>query len=319
MSDQKPVVCLGILVADMVGRPVRSIPDAGRLALVDQMSLYAGGCAINTATALARLGLPVEVIGKVGKDALGDFLIHMLMERGVGSSGVRRDALVGTSSTMIMVDPQGERRYIHFIGANARLTPEDIDLALVEDASILHIAGALVMPGIDGGPTAELLQKAQSAGVMTFMDTVWDDTGRWSRLEPCLPYLDAFVPTLEEAQAVTGLDDPRDVGHKLLDSGVKTAALKMAAQGCLVVDRSGKEIRLPAFEVKVVDTTGAGDAFAAGFIAGMWHGWELEQTAKFANAVAALCVTGMGAAGGLRSLDESVAFMNSASVRNPRP
>ncbi len=313
MTDTRSIVCLGILVADMVGRPVRSIPDAGRLALVDEMGLYTGGCAINVATTLVRLGLPVEVIGKVGADPLGDFLVNALMERGIGSSGVKRATQVGTSSTMIMVDEHGERRYIHCIGANADLRYGDIELAMVKGASILHIAGALVMPGIDGQPTTDLLKLAQASGVTTFMDTVWDDTGRWARLETCLPYLDAFVPTIEEAQAVTGLDDPREVGQKLLDSGVGIVGLKMGGNGCLVLDQSGETIRLPAHEVKVIDTTGAGDAFAAGFITGVWHGWPVERTAKFANAVGALCVTGIGAAGGVRSFDETVAFMENSS------
>jgi sugar/nucleoside kinase (ribokinase family) len=315
MSSTKPIVCLGIMVADMVGRPVRSIPDAGRLALVDEMGLHTGGCAINAATTLARLGLPVEVIGKVGTDPLGDFLVNALVERGIGSRGVKHAEKVGTSSTMIMVDERGERRYIHCMGANADLRFNDIDMNMVEGASILHIAGALVMPGIDGQPTADILSRAQSAGVTTIMDTVWDDTGRWARLEPCLPYLDAFVPTIEEAQAITGLDDPYEVGRRLLDSGVGTVGLKMAALGCLVMDQSGAIIRLPAFEVEAVDTTGAGDAFAAGFITGVWHGWTLERTAKFANAVAALCVTGVGAAGGVRTLDEALAFMDSARLK----
>jgi sugar/nucleoside kinase (ribokinase family) len=309
MTSPKPIVCLGIMVADMVGRPVRSIPDAGRLALVDEMGLYTGGCAINVATTLARLGLPVEVIGKVGTDPLGDFLVNALRERGIGSRGVKRATEVGTSSTMIMVDERGERRYIHCIGANANLCLEDVDTAMIEGASILHVAGALVMPGIDGQPTADLLKQAKSAGVITFMDTVWDDTGRWSRLETCLPYLDAFVPTIEEAQAITGLDEPRAVGQKLLDSGVGIVGLKMAGQGCLVMDQSGEIIRLSAHEVEVIDTTGAGDAFAAGFIAGVLYGWSLERTAQFANVVGALCVTGVGAAGGVRSFDETVAFM----------
>jgi sugar/nucleoside kinase (ribokinase family) len=315
MNMSKPIVCLGIMVADMVGRPVRSIPDAGRLSLVDQMGLYTGGCAINAATTLARLGLPVEVIGKVGADPLGDFLVNALVERGIGSRGVKRAETVGTSATMIMVDEQGERRYVHCIGANADLRRDDIDMEIIEGASLLHVAGALVMPGIDGQPSAGILKRAKAVGVTTFMDTVWDDTGRWSRLEPCLPHLDAFVPTIEEAQAVTGLDDPVEVGRKLLDRGVGMVGLKMAALGCLVMDQSGAVIRLPAFEVEAVDTTGAGDAFAAGFIAGVLHNWALERTATFANAVAALCVTGVGAAGGVRTFDEALAFMDSARLK----
>ncbi len=317
MNERKPIVCLGIMVADVVGRPLRAFPEPGRLVLVDEMSLHTGGCAVNSATGLARLGLPVEVIGKVGDDPFGDFLLEALAGRGIGTEGVKRDPETGTSATMVMVDPDGERRFVHYIGANARLTLDDVDREIVRGASILHVAGALVMPGLDGQPTAELLREAQAAGVTTFLDTVWDDTGRWMEtLKPCLPHTDYFVPSLVEAQALTGLEDPAEVARALLDEGVGTVGLKMGAEGCLVMTQEGQTVRLPAFEVEVVDATGAGDAFAAGFIAGVWQGWPLEKTARFANAVGALCVTGVGAAGGVRSLSETLEFMDSTPVKS---
>lgn len=310
------IICLGILVADVVGRPLRAVPDLGRLALVDEMSLHTGGCAVNAATALARLGLPVEVIGKVGNDPFGDFVLNAMKERGIGTRGVKRDAEVGTSATMVMVGADGERRFVHYIGANARLTLDDVDFSMVEKASILHVAGTLVLPGIDGQPTAELLQRARAAGVTTFLDTVWDDKGRWMKLlAPCLPYVDYFVPSLAEAQKLTGLDDPAQVGRALLDCGVGTAALKIGADGCLVMNGEGQSIRLPAFEVDVVDATGAGDAFAAGFIAGVYQKWPLEKTVRFANAVGALCVTGLGATCGVRSMKETLEFMHKTPLR----
>ena len=312
---QKPIVCLGILVADVVGRPLHSVPDPGRLVLVDEMGLYTGGCAVNAASALAALGLPVEAIGKVGADPLGDFVVSAMQERGIGTRGVKRDVQAGTSATMVMVDPDGERRFIHYIGANAQLTIEDISMQLVNEASIFHIGGSLVLPGIDGEPTAELLRRARAAGVTTFLDTVWDDTGRWMQLlEPSLPYIDYFIPSLPEAKAIVGLDDPVEVADALLDHGVGTVALKMGADGCLVMSPEKDVLRLPAFEVEVVDATGAGDSFAAGFIAGVWHDWPLEKTAQFASAVGALCVTGVGASGGVRSLAETIQFMETAQV-----
>jgi sugar/nucleoside kinase (ribokinase family) len=315
MTNNKPIICLGILVADIVGRPVRTVPEPGGLVLVEEMRLHTGGCAINTATALALLGLPVEVIGKVGTDSFGDFLLKAMSERGIRSTGVKRDGKVGTSATMVMVSQDGERRFVHYLGANARLNLVDVDIAMVEAASILHIAGALVMPGIDGKPTAELLKHAREAGVTTFLDTVWDDTGRWmDTLAPCLPYVDYFVPSLLEARALTGLDDPAEVACAFLERGVKTVGLKMGAEGCLVMSGDSQVIRLPAFQVDVVDATGAGDAFAAGFIAGVWQGWELERTARFANAVGALSVTGLGASGGVRSFSETLTFMENTPL-----
>ncbi len=121
-------------------------------------------------------------------------------------------------------------------------------------------------------------------------------------------------PVLPEGQALTGLDDPVEVAHALLERGVKTVGLKMGVDGCLVMSAEGQLLRLPAFQVDVVDATGAGDAFAAGFIAGVWQGWQLEKTARFANAVGALCVTGLGASGGVRSLSETLSFMENAPL-----
>lgn len=316
MDGKKPIICLGIMVADVVGRPLKALPDRGRLVLVDEMSLHTGGCAINTATALSGLGLPVEVIGKIGLDAFGDFLLRELESRGIGVRGVSRCAELGTSATMVMVDPDGERRFVHCIGANARLTLDDVDLDLIADASILHVAGALVLPGIDGEPTAELLRKAHSLGLTTFLDTVWDDTGLWMKvLGPCLPFVDYFVPSLTEAESLTCLEEPEDIARALLDQGVGTVGLKMGSEGCLVMTNTGETLRIPAFEVDVVDATGAGDSFSAGFIAGIWQNWSLEETARLANAVGALCVTGLGATGGVRTLAETLRFMESVGAR----
>ncbi len=310
MDSQNPVVCLGIMVADVVGRPVKSFPDRGRLVLVDEMLLHTGGCAANTAIGLAKLGIPVEVIGKVGQDAFGDFLLSQLEQHRVGMAGVRRDPTTGTSATMVMVHPDGERSFIHYLGANAKLLPGDIDFRLIERAAILHFAGAFVLPGIDGQPTADLLRKARAAGVTVFMDTVWDASDRWMKLlAPCLPWVDYFVPSLTEAQKLTGLDRAEDVGRALLDRGVGVVVLKMGSDGCLVMTGSKECLLFPAFRVPVVDATGAGDAFAAGFIAGVRLGWPIEKTARLANAVGASCVMAAGASDGIRSLPETLEFM----------
>ena len=316
MSNSKPVVCLGILVADVVGRPMKDFPAPGRLVLVDEMGLYTGGCAANTASDLVRMGISVEVIGKIGQDSFGDFLIRELEQRGVGTRGIKWDARVGSSATMVMVDPDGERRFVHYIGANATLSSADIDSTIIKSASLFHLGGALVLPGIDGQPSVELLRQARQGGAITFLDTVWDTTGRWlDILGPYLPYTDYFLPSLPEAQAMTGCLEPLEAARALLKYGVEVVGLKMGAAGCLVAPRYGDAIQLPAFQVDAVDATGAGDAFVAGFMAGIWHEWSLEKTARFANAVGALCVTGVGASGGIRSLDETLEFMEATPLR----
>lgn len=310
MSEREKIVCLGILVADLVGRPVREVPAPGRLALVDEMGLHAGGCAVNTGTVLARLGFPVEVVGKVGQDALGDFLVAELDRRGVGGQGVVRDEQIGTSASMVIVDESGERRFIHYLGANAALTAADVDTSLFEDAAIVHAGGALVLPGIDGAPLAELLRAARRAGALTSLDTVWDDTGRWMELlTEVLPQTDIFLPSRAEARELTGERDPVAMARALQAAGARQVAIKMGAEGCVVVDASGEGFHVPAFDVPAVDATGAGDAFAAGFLAGLRQGWSLRRCAELANATGALAVMGMGAAGATRSMMETMTFM----------
>ena len=308
------VACLGIMVADVVARPVMHLPERGRLTLVDQMELHTGGCATNTGISLAKLGVEVGVLGAVGEDGFGDFILEQLHRHGVDSRGVRRKADANTSATMVMVDPDGERRFLHYLGANAKLVEADVDLGLLEGARILHIAGALVLPGIDGEPTARILRRAKEMGLTTSFDTVWDAQGQWMRLvEPCLPYVDVMLPSLAEARMITGEQDPRDVAEVFMSYGVDIVGLKMGELGSYV--RQGdRELWLPAYAIEPVDATGAGDAYVAGFLTGLVQGWDLEQMARFANAVGALCVTAMGATTAVRSLEETLQFMETASV-----
>jgi sugar/nucleoside kinase (ribokinase family) len=296
-------------VADLLGRPIDALPPKGKLSLVDSMSLQIGGCASNTAVDLARLGVKTSILGKVGRDGLGDFLVQTLERAGLDTRGVVRDENVGTSSTMVLVSGDGERSFIHYIGANAHYVPDDVDWVVVRDSRILHIAGALVMPGLDGPPMADILRRAKSEYLITSLDTVWDAKGRWMKsLRPCLPYTDYFLPSIAEAQEISGQREPKDVARALRDAGAKTVGLKLGEDGCYV-QTADEELQVPAFTVSPVDGTGTGDAWDAGFLCGVLNRWDLERTARFANAVGALCVTGLGATCGVRSLAETEEFI----------
>ncbi len=303
------VVCVGILVADVWGRPIDSQPEHGRLMLVDEIGLGVGGCAANTGLGLAKLGVDTGLMGKVGDDGFGEFVREEIAAHGIDTSGIRTTTERGTSATMIMVDSAGERTFMHCIGANATMRPEDIDMEQVAAAEIFDFAGALVMPGFDGEPAARVMKAAQEAGTTTCLDTVWDDTGRWMELlEPVLPYTDMFLPSLAEAVEITGESEPERVAQVLLDYGVKTVGLKMGEDGCYV-RTADREVRVPAYAVDVVDGTGSGDAFVAGFIVGVLRGWDLEDVARFANAVGALCVTATGTTAGLRDFAGTIDFL----------
>jgi len=309
------VVCLGIMVADVLARPVSRLPERGKLDLVDRIELHTGGCAVNTGIALAKLGVRTAVMGKVGMDGFGDFIIHTLERHGIDTTGVVRDHVANTSATMVMIDPDGERSFIHYLGANAELRQEDVDLEVVQRGRILHIAGHNLMSRFDGPDAAAVLEAAHRLGVETSLDTAWDATGRWFQLiEPCLPHIDYFVPSIEEARMIAGREDPAEIARFFLDYGVKIVALKMGEAGCYVTDGE-RSVRMPVYDVQPIDTTGAGDCFAAGFLAGLIQGWDLERTARFANAVGAMCVTSIGATSGVRGLSETLAFMQETELK----
>ncbi len=308
------VLCLGIMVADVVARPVKGLPKKGTLETVERIELHTGGCAVNTGISLARLGVRVGLMGKAGQDGFGDYIINVLQRNGVDAGGVVRDPVNNTSGTMVMVDQDGERSFIHYVGANGAIREEDIDFDRVRRARILHVAGHNLMPGFDGEVCARVLQRARAAGVTTSLDTAWDFSGRWLALiEPCLHQVDIFVPSFEEAKEIAGREEPDDVADFFLNYGIKTVALKMGSQGCYVKTRQ-EAFALPIFPVQAVDATGAGDAFAGGFLAGVVMGWDLKQTARLGNAVGALCVTAMGATTGVRSVPETIELMKQYGV-----
>jgi sugar/nucleoside kinase (ribokinase family) len=145
------------------------------------------------------------------------------------------------------------------------------------------------------------------------MDTAWDSTGKWMQLiGPCLQYLDYFIPSLEEAEMISGKSEPEEIADVFLAAGVKTVVIKLGAKGCFIKNNSGEKFLVDSFKgIKAVDTTGAGDSFAAGFITGIIKGWNLKTCGTFANAVGAHCVMKVGATSGIKPLSEIQQFINS--------
>lgn len=279
------VVCLGILVADVVARPVDSVPATGTLALVDSIVLRGGGCALNTSSALVRLGLRARVVGKVGTDAFGDFVVSLLRERGVDGTGVIRDPGVPTSASVALVDSAGERTFLHNPGANDSLLPGEVGEEAYAGRA-LHLAGALVLDGIDGPPAARILAEARRRGLHTSLDPVFDASGRWERVLPALPHCDLVTPGRAEAEGISGESDPRRAARRLRELGAGTVAVTLGGEGCEVA-ADDFEGRVAAVGVEAVDGTGAGDAFAAGFLYAFHEGWPLKDGLALAHAAAA--------------------------------
>ncbi len=303
------IVCVGILVADLMGRPIDRFPEKGKLLLVPEMELHVGGCAHNTGVDLRKLGEEVLVVGKVGEDDLGDVVIHSLERHGIDTRGVTRDPRYHTSATMVILDSKGERTFLHHPGANGALRAQDVREEFLQGADIVHIAGSFLMPGFDGEETALVFQKARALGVTTSLDTAWDDTGRWlETIKPVLPYTDIFISNRDESAHIAGQYNLVEIGRFFLDFGVQVVAIKMGGEGSFIMTKEEK-ILVPPFPVEAIDGTGAGDAFAAGFLVGYLRRWDLYEVGRFANACGAMCVQRMGATEGVGTFEEVLAFV----------
>jgi sugar/nucleoside kinase (ribokinase family) len=293
--EKHSVVCAGIVVADIVVCPFTGLPDLGTLKLVERTELHVGGCAANTAITLAQLGVETEIVACVGEDEFGYFLSSTLARQGVNISGLVRSPKLATSTTVVLVAANGERSFLHAIGANAGLGPEHFPARLLQRCGILHLGGALLLPRLDSYPMAALLSAARAAGTVTSLDTVWDHSGGWyETLAPCLSQLDILMANESEAAALANSADPDAAADFFLGCGVRWVAIKLGERGCLLASSSERH-RLPAFDVPVVDTTGAGDAFAAGFLAGRAAGCDLRTCGLLGCRAGARCVSHVGA------------------------
>lgn len=305
------ITCLGILCADAIAKTVDGIPERGKLSPVDSLSLHTGGCATNAAIDLAKIGVNTAIIGKVGKDGFGDFLYSALQSAGVDTQGLVVKEGINTSASVLLVSSDGERTVLHCYGSNADFVYSDVNFDIIKNSKILFVAGTNLMLNFDGEPTAQVLKKAQEMGVYTALDTAWDATGRWMQLvKPCLPYLDLFIPSYDEARLIAGKDDPEDIADVFLSHGVKLAVVKLGKEGCFIKSKDGKKYTIPTYSrIKAVDATGAGDSFAAGFITGLSQGWDLYKCGQFANAVGTHCVMQVGASTGIKPMADILEFM----------
>jgi sugar/nucleoside kinase (ribokinase family) len=300
----------GILVVDHLSTPIPRVPRAGELILCDRLPLAFGGCASNVAIDLARVGIGVGVVGCVGRDPFGQFLIDGLSAAGVETSGVQVLDDVGTSGTLIINVAGEDRRFIHSAGANAVMQAGHIPLDRVRRAKVFYVGGYLLMPALEApGALCELFREARRAGAKTVLDVVLPGPGNhWPKLESLLAETDVFLPNEDEAAAITGLTSPLDQAQRCRDAGAGTVVITQGEHGTLLVNRDLR-IRAAAYPTQFVGGTGAGDAFDAGYIAGLLAGEDPIGCLKWGAALGASCVRSISATESVFSREEALAFM----------
>jgi 2-dehydro-3-deoxygluconokinase len=292
------------------------VPSApGRLRHATNLSLSIGGAESNVAIGLARLGIPASWVSALGDDELGELVLNRLRAEGVDTTAVRRVRDRPTGLYLREEVAGSTRVYYYRRGSAAStLSPGEFEPAVLEGADFLHLTGitaALSPEGADFVPWAA--KAARAAGVRVSYDVnyrskLWEPAAARAATEAVLPYVDVLLLGDEEAAALWGWDEETCL-TRLSDSGPTEVVLKLGARGCAaVVD--GERLTSAGFQLQQVDPIGAGDAFAAGYLAATLWGWDPGQRLRASNAMGGLCVLNLGDYEGLPSRRELTAFLD---------
>lgn len=311
---QAPVVSAGVVVADHLCTPIHRLPAAGELMMADELVLNIGGCASNAAVGLAKLGIRAAVCGKVGSDVFGRFVAETLEARGVDCRALTIDPERATSQTLIINVKGQDRRFIHCFGANRSLSAADLDAALNTSTRILYLGGFLILPGLDADALAERFARARKRGILTVLDVATPGPGDYLRyLRPVLPHTDVFLPNTDEATLILNETDPIRQAEVFRDLGAGRVVVTRGELGAVALSESLR-VRLGTFPVPFVDGSGGGDAFDAGYIAGLLDGRDELGCLTLASAIGASCVRAVGTTAGVFNRDEADAFLASHSL-----
>jgi sugar/nucleoside kinase (ribokinase family) len=310
------VSSVGLYIVDILGRPVTRIPEGGRADFIEEIRMTVAGTAGATAFDCALLGLKTRAVSLVGEDAFGDYILNTLSRSGVDCALLGRSGRAQTSATILPVRPNGERPALHVPGTAAEFTLSADSYDEVLDAGIVHIGGTGLLRSFDGEPSIGLLREAKKMGRITTLDLIQATPAVAPTVAAMLPWVDWFIPSIEEALELTGEEVPESAARSLRNQGARNIVLTLGGDGVLALTEDGRMLRLPAHDITVVDTTGCGDCFSAGVIVGLARGWPLEQTLRFATAASALVAMALGSQGMLQSFEGTLKAMETLPLRH---
>ncbi len=296
-TDSGSILVFGNVTLDVICKTVDDVPRYDSIAFQDA-AVTPGGCASNVAIGLAHLGEKPLLVACMGDDQTADILVDAWEKRGIDARYVKRIPGKGTGVSVGLVDSDFQPRFIHTSGANAELEGETLNPDIFKEQTIefMHIAGYFVLPGLLNHHFADTLARVQEAGVFISLDVVRSPAMKTPEpLWNILPNLDLFMCNLQEAEIMTGVSDPAGAVSAFQEKGARSVIIKLGAEGCWLAD-ADRGMHIPGIEVEQVeDTTGAGDAFAAGLVSALRQGKDIEEACRFGAKQGAMTTGFLGA------------------------
>ncbi len=310
---RKGIAVAGTILVDKINE-ISAYPAAGELTKILRTSLAVGGCVPNVAVDLKRMDedLEVRAIGRIGEDGEGAYVVKVLQENGVDCEGVKRVA-DKTSFTDVMSVVGGERTFFTYAGANATFGVEDFDFDNFP-AKMLHLGYFLLLDKVDGGDGLQILKEAQEKGIKTSIDLVSENSERYQLLLPCLKYVDNVIINEVEAGKIAGME-PKDenlrtIAEKIKGYGVKERVIIHAPKFGVCLSCDGFTV-VPSYQLPdgfIKGTTGAGDAFCAASLMGIYNENTDEEILSFASAAAVSALSAPDAVSGVKKAEEIKRF-----------
>lgn len=322
MAQKNGIAVAGTVIVDRINE-ISAYPKSGELTQILSIQKAIGGCVPNVALDLKKISpaLPVRVIGRVGNDADGAYVRKTLDDAGLDTSGLRTDETAPTSFTEVMSVTGGQRTFFTYSGASAAFGAEDVDFGdtLPE---ILHLGYFLLLQKVDDGDGLEILKNAKEKGVRTSIDLVSENSDRYALVKPCLPYTDYLIINEMEAGMLAGIEPSNGnlqaIAQALKTMGVREKVIIHKPDCAVCLSEAGFTVlpsyALPAGYIK--GTTGAGDAFCAGALYGIYEGWSDLQILEFASASAVMALGSADATSGLTEEQAIKAFCRDLPRQN---
>ena len=309
------VGCAGILVSDTICGPMQELPHEGQLLAVDDLPTKVGGCAANVAIDLAKQGIKVDVAGCLGNDAYAQLLLTSLGAFSVDTSQIVFSDELPTSKTVILLVSGQDRRYIHSFGANAGFTVSHINREWVRGLKVLYVGGLFLMPAFLPEELLDLFLFCRQHGVTTVLDVVIpQNTKIPGNLGKLLNATDYFLPNDDEAQILTGFTDPQDQLRALIQTGANHVVITLGQRGILA-GKGNQTWQAGIYQMEeVIDPSGSGDAFDAGMITGIVHGWDIPSMLRYASGLGASAVRALGTTDGVFRAEEAQNFLKSSQL-----